>query len=69
MLEKQIGRHVKCLRTNNGLEFCLNEFNTIYKKEGIVRLRTVRHTPQQNGVAKCMNRTLMENVRCMLSNA
>ena len=29
----------------------------------------MRHTPQQNGVAERMNRTLLENVRCMLSNA
>ena len=29
----------------------------------------MRHTPQQNGVAERMNRTLLEKVRCMLSNA
>ena len=69
MIEKQTWRKVKCLCTNNGLEFCSDEFNTLCKKEGIVRLRIVRHTPQQNGVAECMNRTLMEKVRCMLSNA
>ncbi|KAG8488067.1 hypothetical protein CXB51_018276 [Gossypium anomalum] len=39
------------------------------KSEGIVRHLTVRHTPQQNGVAERMNRTIMEKVRCMLSNA
>ena len=60
---------MKCLRTDNGLEFCFDEFNTLCKKEGIVRHRTVRHTPQQNSVAERMNRTLMEKVRCMLSNA
>ena len=69
MIEKQTGRQVKCLHTNNGLEFCCDEFNTLCKKEGIVRHCTVRHTPQQNGVAEHMNRTLMEKVRCMLSNA
>ncbi|KAG8477517.1 hypothetical protein CXB51_031022 [Gossypium anomalum] len=30
---------------------------------------TVHHTSQQNGVAKRMNRTIIEKVRCMLSNA
>ena len=29
MIEKQTGRHVKCLRTDNGLEFCSDEFNTL----------------------------------------
>ena len=60
---------MKCLRTDNGLEFCFDEFNTLSKKEGIVRHRTFHHTPQHNGVAKRMNRNLMEKVRCMLFNA
>ena len=45
MIEKKTGRQVKCLRTDNGLEFCSDEFNTLFKKGGIVRHRTVRHTP------------------------
>ena len=60
---------MKCLRTDKGLEFCSNEFNTLWKKDRIVRHHTVHHTPQHNGVAERMNRTLMENVICMLSNA
>ena len=32
IIEKQIGRQMKCLRTNNGLEFCFDEFNTLCKK-------------------------------------
>jgi hypothetical protein len=31
--------------------------------------RRVVGTPQQNGVAERMNRTLLEKARCMLSNA
>ena len=58
---------MKCFRTDNGLEFCSYEFNTLYKKEEIVGHRTVRHTQQQNGGAKRMNKTLMEKVICMLS--
>ena len=34
-----------------------------------MRHLTVCHTPQQNGVIERMNRTIMEKVRCMLSNA
>ncbi|KAG8502915.1 hypothetical protein CXB51_000770 [Gossypium anomalum] len=54
---------------DNGLEFCSDEFNRLCKSERIVRHLTVCHTPQQNGVAERMNRTIMEKVRCMLSNA
>ena len=60
---------MNCLCTDNGLEFCFDEFNTLCKKEGIVRHCTVCHTPQQNGVVEHMNGILMEKVRCMPSNA
>ncbi|KAG9450470.1 hypothetical protein H6P81_010435 [Aristolochia fimbriata] len=69
MIEKQTGRQIKRLRTDNGLEFSSGEFNKFCKDEGIVRHHTVRHTPQQNGVAERMNRNLLERARCMLSNA
>ncbi|GJT27804.1 transposable element [Tanacetum coccineum] len=54
---------------NNGGEYKNDLFTKFCEDEGIVRYFTVRHTPQQNGVAECMNRTLLEKVRCMLSNA
>ncbi|KAG8501656.1 hypothetical protein CXB51_004770 [Gossypium anomalum] len=44
----------------NGLEFCSDEFNRLCKLEWIVRHLIVHHTPQQNGVAERMNRTIME---------
>ena len=69
MIEKQTRKQIKYLRIDNGLEFCSDEFNRLCKSEGIMRHLTVRHTPQQNGVAERMNRTIMEKVRCMLSNA
>ncbi|KAG8473502.1 hypothetical protein CXB51_035665 [Gossypium anomalum] len=60
MIEKQTGKQIKYLRTDNGLEFCSDEFNRLCKSERIIRHLTVRHTPQQNGVAERMNRTIME---------
>ncbi|KAG8481838.1 hypothetical protein CXB51_027155 [Gossypium anomalum] len=69
MIEKQTGKQIKYLRTDNGLEFYSDEFNRLCKSEGIMRHLTVRHTPQQNSVAERMNRTIIEKVRCMLSNA
>ena len=63
MVEKQTSKQVKCLRTNNGLEF-----NNFCKEHGIKRQRSVRYTPQQNGVAERLNRTIMDRVRCQMSN-
>ena len=69
LTENQTGLKVKKLRTDNGLEFCSAEFNDYCNKEGIARHHTVRSTPQQNGLAERMNRTLLERVRCMLKGA
>ncbi|KAH9793297.1 hypothetical protein KPL71_004477 [Citrus sinensis] len=69
LVETQTGRKIKVLRSNNGGEYTSDPFLQVCQNEGIKRHFTVRHTPQQNGVAKRMNRTLLEKVRCMLSNA
>ena len=69
MVENQTGRKIKVLRSDNGTEYRNDQFSIFCKKEGISRHFTVRDTSQQNGVAERMNRTLLEKVRCMLSNA
>ncbi|KAG8480151.1 hypothetical protein CXB51_024883 [Gossypium anomalum] len=63
------GKKIKRLRTNNGGEYKSDPFFDVCQEYGIVRHFTVRDTSQQNGVAERMNRTLLEKVRCMLSNA
>ncbi|CAL8994262.1 unnamed protein product, partial [Prunus brigantina] len=69
MIETQSGRKIKTLGSDNGGEYKSDPFLKVCQDEGIVRHFTVRETPQQNGVAERMNRTLLEKVRCMLSNA
>nr|GFB55620.1 retrovirus-related Pol polyprotein from transposon TNT 1-94 [Tanacetum cinerariifolium] len=66
MMENQIGRKLKKLRTDNGLEFCNQEFNNLCKESGIAIHLTVAGTPQQNGLAERMNKTLFNKVRCLL---
>jgi len=68
LVETQTGKNVKKLRTDNGLEFCSGDFNEFCTNHGIARHKTIPRSPQQNGVAKRMNRTLLERARCMLSN-
>ncbi|KAE8701406.1 hypothetical protein F3Y22_tig00110548pilonHSYRG00924 [Hibiscus syriacus] len=48
---------------------CLAAISESPMKEGIKRQFTVANTPQQNGVAKRMNRTLLERTRAMLRDA
>ena len=69
MVERQTERKVKLLRTDNGMEFCSKAFGNYCRKLGIVRHYTIPYTPQQNGVAERMNRTIISKARCMLSNA
>nr|KYP42748.1 Retrovirus-related Pol polyprotein from transposon TNT 1-94 [Cajanus cajan] len=68
-VELDTGKRIKCLRTDNGGEYIDGDFLAFCKQEGIKRQFTVAHTPQQNGVAERMNRTLLERTRAMLRTA
>lgn len=68
-VETQTGRTIKTLRTDNGTEYCNKQFQSLAAKHGFLHQRTVPHTPEQNGVAERMNRTIVEKVRCMLLDA
>ena len=45
------------------------EFDSYCLYHGIHREKTVPGTPQENGVSKRMNRTIMERARCMRLHA
>ena len=59
-------RTIKRLRTDNGGEYTSNEFNQYCKDKGIQRELTIPYSPQQNGVAERMNRTILDLARSML---
>ena len=69
LVEKSTGWKLKTLHTDNGGEYTSAEFTMYLKKEGVRHEFTVPKTPQQNGLAERMNRTLVEAVRSMLSDA
>ena len=66
LVENQNDERVKVLKADNGLEYCNNEFEIFYKNQGILRHKTVRKTPQQNGLVEMMNMTFLDRVVCML---
>ena len=68
-VEKSTGAKLKVLRTDNGGEFTSTEFQKYLKSEGVRHELTVPKTPEQNGVAERMNRTLIETVRSMLADS
>ncbi|GMF22451.1 unnamed protein product [Phytophthora lilii] len=66
LYENQWGQRLKCLRSDNGTEFVNKKVAELCSKNGIMHQRTVPYSPQQNGVAERMNRTIMEKARSML---
>ena len=68
-LEKSTERKIKVLWSDNKGEYKSDPLLKLCPDKGIDRHFIVRKTPQQNGVAKRMNTTLLEEVQCILSNA
>ena len=67
LVENQLNRKLKILRTDNGMEYLSNDMKCHLSENGIRHELTVPYTPQQNGVAERANRTHVERARCMLS--
>ena len=66
-LEKQLGRHIKSLRSDRGGECMFIEFISFLKENGILSKLSALGTPQKNGVMESRNRTLLDMVGSMMS--
>lgn len=62
VVERETNKLLECLRTYNSGEYCSNAFKEYCNRFGIKHEKIVPGTPQQNGVAERMNRTIMEKV-------
>ncbi len=66
-VENEVGRKIKCLRTDNGGEYTSDEFCDYLRECNIRWQLTCPGTPQQNGVAEKnihLCRDLSKNVAC-----
>ncbi|GKD85872.1 retrovirus-related pol polyprotein from transposon TNT 1-94, partial [Tanacetum coccineum] len=61
-----LNKTVRNIRTDNGTEFVNKDLTDYYEHVGIFHQKTISRTPQQNGVVKRQNRTLVEAARTML---
>lgn len=68
-LENQTGQTVQRIRCDNGSEYINANLSSFCKTKGIKIETTVRYTPEQNGAAERLNRTLLDKVRPMLSDS
>ena len=66
-VENQLGKRLKAIRSNRSGKYLLGDFKDYLTQNKIVSQLTAPGTPQQNGVAKRRNRTLLEIVRSMMS--
>ena len=65
MVEIETYLKVKCLRSDNEGEYIDGRFSEYCAAQGIRMEKTSCGTPQQNGVAERMNRTINERARSM----
>ena len=68
-VEREAECKVKAFRTDQGGEFSSKEFQAYLRNCGIRQEFTVARTPQQNGRAERLNRTLMDTARSMTNGA
>ncbi|SPO29036.1 uncharacterized protein UTRI_05610 [Ustilago trichophora] len=59
-MEGRTGKKLSMLLSDNGGEFVNKEMDDYMRRRGIVHRRTAPYTPQQNGIAERMNRTVMD---------
>eukprot|EP00253_Pinus_taeda_P027289 PITA_27289 len=63
LVEKELGKKIKALRSDNGGEYVSQEFKDFCAAEGIKRELMAPHNAQQNGLAERKNRTIVGPAR------
>lgn len=69
LVENETERKIKVLRSDNGKEYVNREYQLFLEKFGIQHQTTNPYTPEQNGLAERMNRTLVDRARCLILNS
>lgn len=65
-VERETEKRIKRLRSDNGTEYENKNFHDYFAKYGIKHEKTAPYSPQHNGLAERMNRSIIEKARCML---
>lgn len=66
-VERQSGLKLKEFHTDGGTEY--GSLDAFFKQHGIIHTVTQPYTPQHNGIAERMNRSLLEKAKAMLFHA
>ncbi|CAB0037528.1 unnamed protein product [Trichogramma brassicae] len=68
-VNNKFGRTMRALRCDQGREYCNNEMKKTMDKYGIKLETTAPYTPEKNGQAERVNRTIVEMARSMMLQA
>ena len=68
-VERESGAKLLTLRSDNGGEYINNEFDAFCLTRGITQDPGAPYSPELNGVAERLNRTLCDKVRAMLDDS
>ena len=69
LVETQFGTFVKCIRSDNGMEFQDTIALQYYANKGIIHKKTCVDTPQQNGIVERKHKHLLEVARALMIQA
>ena len=69
LFETQLGKKVKQIRSDGGGEYLNHTMAAYCSSKGILHQKTTAYSPQQNGVAERLNRTLLDRTRAMLADS
>jgi transposase InsO family protein len=66
IVENQIGKKIKILRSHNGGEYTSKEFDSFCKEARLKRELTIPYNLQQNGVAERKNKSIVWTAKAMV---
>ncbi|EKM74358.1 hypothetical protein AGABI1DRAFT_48147, partial [Agaricus bisporus var. burnettii JB137-S8] len=69
LISTQHDAKVKRFRTDNGGKYVSQEMENFFKEKGIIHETTAPYAHQQNGRTERLNRTLLDKIRAMMTNA
>lgn len=69
LVERETGKNLKCLRTDNEGEYTSKAFEEYCMKHVMRHEKTTLRSSQQNVITKCMNKTILKRIQCLLSTS
>ena len=66
LMLNQMGKSIKRVRSDNGKEYLNKELREYAEEKGTIFEQTAPYSSSQNGVAECLNRSLLEMARSIL---